>query len=162
MNVSVLHRFHSLLLKAETFILVGLFLSLIVLSVVQILLRNVFASGIIWAESYVRITVLWIAMIGAMIASRDDQHIAIDVLRKRLPRMFRTVAERLTALFTSVIGFVMAWYSLQLVIQEYEFGGIAFGIVPNWVCEAIIPFAFVVIAARYLIAAISSRSDRSS
>ncbi|WP_031433602.1 TRAP transporter small permease [Methylomarinum vadi] len=162
MNWSFLHYLHRFFLRTETFILVLLFLSLIILAVVQILLRNVFASGLIWAESYVRISVLWIAMIGAMIASRGDRHIAIDVAVKKLPKAIRAIAKRLTGLFSSVVCFIMAWYSLQLVIQEYQYGGYAFGVVPNWSCEAIIPFAFAIIALRYLIFGILPRPDRDS
>lgn len=162
MSWSFLTRVHRFLLKTETGILVVLFLSLIILAVVQILLRNVFASGLIWAESYVRISVLWIAMIGAMIASRDDRHIAIDVAVKKLPKTFRAIAKRLTGLFSSVVCFIMAWYSLQLVLQEYQYGGYAFGGVPNWACEAIIPFAFTIIAFRYLIFGILPRPDGDS
>lgn len=149
----ILHKIHRFLLNTETLILIALFISLVVLAVVQILLRNVFASGILWAESYVRIIVLWIAMLGAMIASRDDQHICIDVLVDKLPRRLRNIARRVSHLMTSVICFITAWYSLKFVREEYDYGGIAFGIVPNWLCEAIIPFAFMIIACRYLIAA---------
>lgn len=162
MSSSLFTSLHRFLLRTETFVLVALFLSLIILAVVQILLRNAFASGLIWAESYVRISVLWIAMIGAMIASRSDQHIAIDVAVKKLPKIIRTIAKRVTGLFTSGVCFIMAWYSLQLVMQEYEYGGYAFGAVPNWSCEAIIPFAFFVIALRYLVAVILPHSEMDS
>lgn len=160
MNMSFLAHIHRFLLRTETAILVGLFLSLIILAVVQIFLRNALAGGIIWAESYVRISVLWIAMIGAMIASRDNRHICIDVVVKKSSPVFRAIAKHLTDLFTSAICFIMAWYSFRLVVDEFEYGGVAFGVVPNWLCEAVIPFAFVVIALRYLIAGLSSRPEQ--
>lgn len=158
---SVLRQLHRLLLQSETLLLMALFLSLIVITVVQIVMRNFFASGIIWAESYVRFSVLWIAMLGAMVASRDGQHLNIDVLVNKLPANWRRLARRLTAFFTAIVCSVIAWHSLAFVRQEYEFGGIAFGAVPNWLCEAIIPLAFSIIACRYLLASVlhDSHSD---
>jgi hypothetical protein len=35
--------------------------------------------------------------------------------------------------------------------MEFEGGAIAFAQVPTWVCEAVIPFAFAVIALRYFV-----------
>jgi hypothetical protein len=38
-------------------------------------------------------------------------------------------------------------------MQEYQYGGSAFADIPNWLCQAIIPFALTVIALRYAVAA---------
>jgi hypothetical protein len=35
--------------------------------------------------------------------------------------------------------------------MEFSDGGMAFANVPSWLCEAIIPFAFTVIALRYFL-----------
>ncbi len=156
MRLTIFSKIHRLWLKSETFVLVLLFLSLIVIAVAQIVMRNIFSSGIIWAESYVRVSVLWLAMIGAMIASRDGRHICIDAMVRKFPRSVQQVARRITALFTAIICLVITWYSLEFIVQEYQYGGIAFAFVPNWVCEAIIPFAFIVIAVRYLVVALRS------
>ena len=45
----------------------------------------------------------------------------------------------------------MAWYGLQLVRLEYEDGFTAFGAVPAWMAESIIPLAFLVMGLRYLL-----------
>ena len=44
--------------------------SILVMALIQIVLRNVFDSGLLWAESFLRILVLWIAILGAMVATR--------------------------------------------------------------------------------------------
>ncbi|WP_305907042.1 TRAP transporter small permease [Methylomarinum sp. Ch1-1] len=158
MSLTALRNIRRWLLNGETFILVALFISLMLVAVTQIVMRNFFASGIIWAESFVRIAVLWIALIGAMIASRDGQHISIDVVVKKLPAGIRPIAQRLSALFTSAVCYVMTWHSLQFVLQEYRYGGIAFAAVPNWLCEAIIPIAFLIISLRYTISIVLPNS----
>jgi len=147
-------KFYRALLKTETGLLVLLLLSLIVIAVVQIFMRNVLDSGFFWAESFIRIAVLWIALVGAMIGSRNGQHIAIDALVRHLSATTQLFMQRLTDAFTAFICFIMAYYSYQFVRLEFEGGGLAFSMVPNWLCEAIIPFALLIIASRYLIAAI--------
>ncbi len=149
-----LKRIHRFLLNTETVLLVLLLLSMIVLAVVQILMRNFLGGGLVWVESFVRILVLWLALLGAMVASRQNQHIAIDVLVKKLPKQLQIYAMRFSSLFTALICFAIAWHSLVFVQEEYDYGAETFGNVPIWLCESIIPFAFFIIALRYFFAAL--------
>lgn len=142
------------LLKTETGILVALLLAMILIAVMQILLRNVFESGVIWAESFVRVTVLWLALVGAMIGSRTRQHIAVDAFIMQFSQAKQRMFRRITDAFTALICFVVSYYSWIFVYYEYDDGGMAFSQVPNWLCESIMPFAFFIIASRYLITAI--------
>jgi TRAP-type C4-dicarboxylate transport system permease small subunit len=151
---SVLKKIYQVLLKTETGLLVGLLIMMITIAVIQIFMRNFMGAGLIWAESLLRIIVLWLALLGAMVASRNGEHIAIDVLINKLPEKFRRLMIRLVRISTSCICFVVAGYGLKFVVDEYEYGGIAFGFVPHWACEAIIPVALFIIAIRYLVAGI--------
>jgi len=154
MSCCSLKKFYQLLLKTETGLLVGLLSLMIAVAVIQIVMRNFMGAGLLWAESLLRITVLWLALLGAMVASRNHEHIAIDVLVNKLPEQLRRFVMRLTRATTAGICFVVAWYSLKFVIDEYQYGGIAFGIVPHWLCEAIIPISLSIMAMRYLVSAL--------
>lgn len=145
-------KLHQWLLKAETWLLMLVLLSLIVIAVAQILLRNLFDAGLLWADAYTRISVLWLALIGAMVGSRQRNHLAIDAFVRFLPPRWKGSISRITNAFTGLICFVAAWFAVDFVRQESEYPDIAFAIVPNWWCEAIIPLAFVVIALRYSVA----------
>ena len=149
---SHLKKAHQLLLKIEDTILVIMLLAMISLAVFQIVLRNVFDSGIVWTDQLVRVLVLWIGLFGAMTASREGKHINIDLVTRYLTSdMKRTVAQLIVNLFTASVCGVMSYYSIQFVKMEYEFGAKAFAQVPSWICESIIPFAFVVITVRYVV-----------
>jgi len=150
----MLSKLHRLLLKTETLLLGALLLSLIVIAVAQVLLRNFFGGGLLWAEAYTRISVLWIALIGAMIAARRRNHIAIDALANRLPASWKQPLQRIADGLTGLICLAATWFSLDFVIQEQAYGDNAFAAIPTWLCEAIIPFAFAIIAVRYVIAAL--------
>jgi TRAP-type C4-dicarboxylate transport system permease small subunit len=149
-----IHKLYNLLLKIETALLIGLLLSTILIAVAQILLRNLFDIGLFWAESYIRISVLWVVLLGATIASRNNEHIAIDFFVHKMTEKIRSIIQKMTDLFSAVICAVMAYHSLIFIQSEYADGGIAFSAIPNWFCEAIIPFTFAIIAIRYLVSAI--------
>lgn len=141
----------SLFHKIEDTILITLLLVMILLAVLQIGLRNFFDSGILWGDAMVRVLVLWIGLVGAMIASRKNHHISIDMISKFLPDKIKRFSDLLILLFTALICSIMTWYSFAFVSMEKQDGMIAFAEVPAWVCESIIPFAFGVISLRYFI-----------
>lgn len=149
-----IHKLYKLLLKIETGLLTALLLSTILIAVAQIILRNLFDIGLFWAESYIRISVLWVVLLGAMIAARNNEHISIDFFVHKMNARVRLIVQRFTDLFSAVLCFIIAYHSVIFIQSEYESGGIAFGTIPNWFCESIIPFTFVVIAIRYLVSAI--------
>ena len=144
------HSFHTLLLRIEDRVLVALLLIIIGMAVMQIILRNLFGSGIIWGDILVRILVLWIAMTGAMIASRRGDHINIDLLTRILPPKVRRLITGVVAMLTAGVCAVTAYYSFSFVSGEYTYGGRAFATMPVWVCAAIIPLGFTIIGMRYL------------
>lgn len=147
-------RFTFLLLtrlfhRLEDSLLVLALTSMLGFALLQILLRNFFDSGILWADSFLRILVLWVTMLGAMVATREVSHIKIDLLARYLPRPLALVSIALASLFAAAICGVTAWYILELVRYEYEDGTIAFGVVPTWLCQIIMPVGFGFMSLRF-------------
>ena len=68
-----------------------------------------------------------------------------------MPPGGRRAATAVTAFFAGAVCLVAFYYSLQFVLSEYDFGSMAFGQVPYWICVAILPLAFGVIAGRYFL-----------
>ncbi len=136
--------------KIEDTILVSLLMAMISLAVFQIFLRNVLDSGIIWGDSLVRVLVLWIGLVGAMVASRNDNHISIDVVSRYLPPKFKRFTTLFTHGFTAVVTALMAVFSIKFVRMEMADNYMAFAEVPAWACQIIIPIAFCIMCLRYL------------
>ncbi len=153
---SFLRPLISILHKIEDGILIGLLLMMIFIAVLQIVLRNLFDAGILWGDPLVRVLVLWIGLIGAMVASRNNHHISIDVISRYLPDKLKKLTHMVTSVFTFLICAAMTYYSLSFVAMEKNDGLIAFGTIPAWVCESIIPISFAVICFRYLLFFFSS------
>jgi len=79
--------------RIENGLIAVLVLAMVLLAGAQILLRNLFDSGIEWADPLLRALVLWTAMLGALAAARDDKHIGLDLVthfvHSRTKRVFR-------------------------------------------------------------------------
>ena len=84
-----LRRLHRGLLRLEDGLLVSLLVLMVLLATGQILLRNLFDAGLSWGDPSLRLMVLWLALLGAMAATRDDNHIRIDLLSRYLPGHWR-------------------------------------------------------------------------
>jgi TRAP-type C4-dicarboxylate transport system permease small subunit len=153
---TILKRTRFFLCRIEDSILVGLLATMIGMAFTQICLRNFFEGGIYWGDKLVRILVLWLGLVGAMVASRQNSHISIDVIARYFKPKGKNTVSSIVSLFTATVCSLMAYYSLQFVKAEFEFGVLAFAKVPAWVCEAIIPFAFAVIALRFFMQSITN------
>lgn len=147
----ILHRLLRTAASVEDGILVLLLMAMIALAGTQILLRNLLETGLEWGDPLLRVTVLWLGLLGAMAATRDDNHISIDVVSRFLPPRAKTASRLVTDLFTATVCGLLAYHGARFVLFEKEAGSIAFGFVPTWVCELILPFGFGIIALRFCV-----------
>ncbi len=133
------------------FVLLG---TLILLAATQIFMRNVLDSGMIWADEFLRITVLWLTLAGAVAASRENRHISIDILSRFLSTRVRLFTRLLVNLFTSGICWLLAWFSYSFVRESLEYGDTVMGDMPGWIFQIVLPVGFALIAYRYFVFAL--------
>lgn len=141
-----LHRLEDLLLAA-------MLLALIVLSALQILLRIGFDTGLVWAEAISRMGVLWVALLGALGATRQRQHIMIDAVPRLLPPRGRRVLWSLTQVAAAAVSALLAWYGAGLVTLERESPVPFVAGIPSWVPMLALPLGFGLMSVRFLVAA---------
>jgi TRAP-type C4-dicarboxylate transport system permease small subunit len=134
----------------EDGLLVLLLTMIVAVAAVQIVLRNIWETGLSWGDPFTRVLVLWVALLGAMAATRDGNHINIDMLSRFLPPKAKTVSRLLTDLFTALVCAVLAYHAARMVMIDHQAATLAFGGVPTWVCELIIPSALGVMGLRFL------------
>lgn len=151
MSAALHRRLEGWLKAVESGLLVALLALMIGLAAWQVIARNFFDSGLLWGDALVRVLVLWLTFIGAMVASRRDEHIRMDLLGRFLPLGWRRLSRRLASLFTCVVLGVFAWYSGQFVWLDYQDGITAFARVPAWASEVIMPVGAGVMSLRYLL-----------
>ncbi len=139
--------------RAEDFLLAGLLAGLLLLALAQIGLRLFFNSGLEWAEPVSRIGVLWLALLGALGATRARRHIAIDALARVLPPRGRRVAWAVSQLATAVICAMLAWYGWGMVLLEQEVPGLFVPGIPSWWPMLAFPAGFALMSLRFAVSA---------
>ncbi len=129
--------------------LVTLTLTLLLISILQIIFRNMGIAGLMWADSAMRILVLWLAFLGAMRASRLRSHIAMDLVSHYAPIWLQHILHIIVSLSCGSICAIAAYFSWDFVLEEYQSNITAFLNIPVWLTEAIIPLALSIIALRF-------------
>ncbi|NIQ95572.1 MAG: TRAP transporter small permease [Desulfuromonadales bacterium] len=124
---------------------------MIVVGAMQIVQRNFFDTSFIWSDELLRLLVLWLSLIGAVAASREDRHIAIDLFSRFLSQKKNLVVRLVVDLFTVIVCAVLAWSGTRFVALEREFGSTVLNGQPAWVLQVVIPLTFGLIAYRYLV-----------
>jgi TRAP-type C4-dicarboxylate transport system permease small subunit len=135
----------------EDGVLVLMLSAMILLAGAQIVLRNVAETGIVWGDAFLRVLVLWIGLLGAVAATRDYNHITVDVVSRFLPPRAKAASRVLIDLFTAIVAALIAVAAARLVQADRAQGTMAFARVPVWTCELILPLGFGIIALRYLL-----------
>jgi TRAP-type C4-dicarboxylate transport system permease small subunit len=154
----IFERFEKAGTALETIMLVSMLTTMMLVAVSQILLREVFGTGMGWADELVRLIVLWLALVGSIAACRDNRHIRIDALSHVLPEVAVSVIRVLVDIFAAVVcGIiaVQAWRYLQI---EIEYEDTVLVNTPAWIAHSVMPAAFALISYQFLVSALSQAS----
>ena len=137
--------------KLEDWFLILTLAVMVVLAIAQIFFRNVFGEGVVWIDPLLRVLVLWVAIAGAVVATRTDNHIRLDFFTRYIPKKYYKHLQRSVYAFCVFICFFIAWHAVRFVQMDYEYEIIAFANIPAWVTELVIPIGFFLMAFRYLL-----------
>lgn len=138
--------------RLEDAVLVVLLSAMVLLVLLQIIMRDVFSTGLTGGAEATRHMVLWLAFISAGVTAREGKHIRIDIAQRVLPTGIRPIAEILTSLFTVGVCAALLYASVGFMRVDYETGSrIVFQAfqVPVWALEAVIPIGYCMILFRY-------------
>ena len=135
----------------EDSILIGLLLAMVLLAGFDILARLLFGGGVAWVAPLLKVMVLWVGLLGALLATRTREHIAIDIVGRLAPPHIRQTLNIITSLFSALVCLLLAWYSQEFVRFAWKFGDIAFARVPAWPLQIIIPICFFFMGLRFLL-----------
>lgn len=140
----------QIIARIEDGLLVFMLAAMIILAGMQIIMRNIFQAGFTETDSLLRILVLWVGMMGAIVASREKRHISIDILSRYLSDKQKQYTDVVINLFVVIVCGLLATHSMRMLLLDYAENTIAFSNVPTWLMESILPLAFSIITLRYL------------
>ncbi len=124
-----------------------------ILAVGQIVLRQIFNTGFIWADELIKLIVLWLAMVGSVAAARDNRHIRIDLLSHLLSDNVIRYIRVIVDLFAAGVCVVLSWHAWRYLQLEIEFEDTVLIDTPAWILHIIVPVAFALLAYRFVVGA---------
>ena len=142
-------RFSRWFTHLETGVVIVLVSFVTAFGLVQIILRNVFSTGVLWGDTFLRHAVLWICMLGATRAVAEDKHIHIDLLLKLLPEKLGAVFRIIANTLPVIVSAILLYSSWEFVQNERLGEDVAFGSIPVWWVQLIFPFSFMVMTIRF-------------
>ncbi len=153
-------------------------LAMAVIPVVEFIGRRWFGVGIPGAHEYLQHLTLWVAFLGACLASREGRHLTIAAAERVFPPAWKRRIDWFTGFVSATVCLTLAGASIQLLASEaaavpeswrgvlpaflvawlepyglFEPGSLTRigGWLPVWVGEAVMPFGFLVIAGRFVL-----------
>ncbi|MGF1465038.1 MAG: TRAP transporter small permease [Sandaracinaceae bacterium] len=125
-----LKAFDAGLARGEAAVATVFLLAMILAASAQALLRNLSESGLdaavagltylTWVDPFLQKGTLWLAFLGASLATREGRHIAIDLLPRLVPRRTKLALRVLTGLFAAVVSFFLARAFFAAVLVNAE------------------------------------------
>lgn len=122
---------------------------MVVLACVQIMLRQFFSGGFLWAEPLLRYLVLWAGIIGAVVATRKGKHIAMDVASYLVPGKIQPWLHLIIHLFSTGVATALSWAAMVFVRNEAMLGGQELLGIPSWGWNMIFPAGFFLITFHF-------------
>jgi TRAP-type C4-dicarboxylate transport system permease small subunit len=138
----------AILDRIEEKLLCLLLVAMILLACLQIFLRTVYSGGLLWIDPLLRYLVLWSGLVGAVTATAQGKHIALDIFAGRMPARLEPWIALLAQLFASLAAAGLAWAGWLFLAGEIEAGGDGPLALPLWFWNTIFPVAFSLIAGK--------------
>ena len=135
----------------EEAILATLLAFMTVLTFLQVVLRYVFNSGLVWSLEATTYSFGALVLFGMSYGVRTKSHIAVDLFTKKLPQPLQRYVNVVAVIACVVYALLMLYGSSVLVERLFVLGNDARDIpAPKWLLTATMPLGFTLLAYRFL------------
>lgn len=114
-------------------------------------------EGVVWAPYFALSLFLWVGLIGASMATYAGRHLALEMGEKLWPESLRPKVRALSkivaglfALLLALLGAMSVQDHLAVWLETPESALIPAVDIPKWMVFAVVPYAFTLVAARFL------------
>lgn len=96
------------------------------------IVTRAFGEPLIWTDEVSRFLMLWVAVVGWILASRKRAHIRIRFFHDLLPPRLWRLAEIVMQAAMTLFGALVAWYSVHLVTVNFDLEATTVPISISW------------------------------
>lgn len=156
--------------KIEEVLLALLLVGMVLLAALQVVLRNVWDTGIDWADITVQNVTVLVGLLGAAVATSEGRHLNIDLFSRVLRGRAKTALKVVIGIFSCFICYLLAkggWTNYRLNLEPWVQNipegwtlaqnlKVQFleGNVPQWMSQLFLPIGFVLIGFHFALRAI--------
>lgn len=90
-----------------------------VLVIINIIMRYILNSGLVWSEEVATGCFVWSVFIGAVAVFKHRGHVGVDLLVKRFPAVLQKAVRLITDLILVVLNGYMAYLSVLYIQTSY-------------------------------------------
>ena len=117
-----------------------------------------FPAGLGWAQPLGLILTLWVAFLGASMATRDNLHLKVEAVQQAMPETIKRYSGLASGLLTAMFCLLLAYLGYRYVgakhveyVNADGLGGLHDGIdIPYFLSFAVVPIAYVLMAVRFV------------
>jgi C4-dicarboxylate transporter DctQ subunit len=139
------------LIGIEKSLTVAMLFLMVALSLLQILLRNFFSTGITASDIVLRHLTLGLAFLGASMATREGRHLKIDILPRVLPQTLKKISNVLVNLVATAVCVILAKAGWSFAMLEKLSDTPFILSIPLWCVKLIIPLGFLLVGFRFIL-----------
>ncbi|MBX2837797.1 MAG: TRAP transporter small permease [Gammaproteobacteria bacterium] len=149
---SILDTVDSLIARLEEVIMAIGVILMAINTIANVISRFFFNHSIVFAEELNSIFILLVTFAGIGYAARHGRHIRMSAIYDALPEKTRKVLMTLMTLVTALFMLMLAWYSIQYILNLHSKGRIypALGI-PVYISYLWVPVGFLVTGIQYFL-----------
>jgi TRAP-type transport system small permease protein len=127
----MLMRLRRLADSLGSFVAMLLLVALLATVLVGVVTRA-FNTPFIWTDEMSRLLMVWLAVIGWILACRRRGHIRVRFFRDLLPARARRLAEVAMQLAVAVFGVLLVWFGRELVIRNVDLQATTLPLSMSW------------------------------
>jgi len=90
---------------------------MVMLAFLQVVLRNLFSFGFLWADPLLRYLVVWVGFLGAALATKEGKHLGIDFLNRYLQPRLLHAARTTVDSFAAIVAFLLTRAAFQFLLE---------------------------------------------
>ncbi len=94
----------------------------IAINVANVIARHIFHAPFIWAEEILVFIMAWMIFTGAILVSRRDGHLKMDLIATAFPKRMSKYVKILIEIITTSVCLVISWASYQVLTTLWAYG----------------------------------------
>jgi TRAP-type C4-dicarboxylate transport system permease small subunit len=119
---------------------------------------GLFPAGLDWAQPFGLILTLWVAFLGASMATKDNVHLKVEAVQQAMPDKIKRISGLISGLLTAGFCMLLAylgWRYVGFMYEQWEIsdrlGGLHDGIdIPRFLSFVAVPLAYVLMGLRFI------------